>query len=190
MSETTQFHFFGGRPCLDLTATLRRRTTDRLEQLDSPEALGRWTLEAGLAARRADVDAALLHDAVTLREAIHRAVDRSRAGNTPEPSDIRIINRMAAGCFAPAQLDDSGRSLRPPVDATAETSLTAVALDAVDLLASQVERVKECADDRCTRLFLDSSHRQGRRWCDMGRCGNDNKKATFRARRRAATEKG
>lgn len=190
MGDSPQFHFFGGRLCLDLTATLRRRTTDRLEQLNSPEALGRWTGAAGLTARQTDADAALLHEATMLREAIRRAVDRSREGPAPEPSDIETINRVAAGRFSPAQLDDSGRSLRPPVAATTETALTAVALDAVDLLATHVQQVKECADDRCTRLFLDSSRGQGRVWCDMGRCGNDQKKAAYRARQRAATKKG
>lgn len=42
--------------------------------------------------------------------------------------------------------------------------------------------VKACEGGSCTLLFLDQSHRHGRRWCVMAICGNRAKAAAFVAR--------
>jgi predicted RNA-binding Zn ribbon-like protein len=42
--------------------------------------------------------------------------------------------------------------------------------------------VKACEGGKCTLLFLDLSHRHGRRWCSMAICGNRAKSAAFAAR--------
>ena len=58
-----------------------------------------------------------------------------------------------------------------------------LALSAGDLLTSaDRERVKECAADNCSWLFLDMSRNRSRRWCDMAVCGNRAKARRFRAR--------
>jgi predicted RNA-binding Zn ribbon-like protein len=49
--------------------------------------------------------------------------------------------------------------------------------------------VKACEGGKCTLLFLDQSHRQGRRWCSMAICGNRAKSAAFAARAKSAKKK-
>jgi len=44
---------------------------------------------------------------------------------------------------------------------------------AADLLSSsELKRVKRCADDACSWLFMDKSRNNSRRWCSMKGCGN------------------
>ncbi|BFO14047.1 hypothetical protein SHKM778_04350 [Streptomyces sp. KM77-8] len=63
--------------------------------------------------------------------------------------------------------------------------LATVARDAVEPLTQPSGQVKECAAPRCTRLYVDRSHRSSRRWCDMTRCGNRAKAAAHRSRHQA-----
>jgi predicted RNA-binding Zn ribbon-like protein len=44
--------------------------------------------------------------------------------------------------------------------------------------------MKECANDECTRLFVDLSRSGARRWCGMAECGNRHKAATYRQRKK------
>jgi predicted RNA-binding Zn ribbon-like protein len=46
--------------------------------------------------------------------------------------------------------------------------------------------IKACEGGKCTLLFLDHSHRHGRRWCSMAICGNRAKSAAFAARSKDA----
>ncbi|WP_345718596.1 CGNR zinc finger domain-containing protein [Kineosporia mesophila] len=32
--------------------------------------------------------------------------------------------------------------------------------------------IRNCANDRCTRLYVDTSRAGNRRWCGMAECGN------------------
>ena len=43
--------------------------------------------------------------------------------------------------------------------------------------------IKPCEGLKCTLLFLDRTHRHGRRWCSMAVCGNRAKQLTHRSRR-------
>ena len=47
-----------------------------------------------------------------------------------------------------------------------------------------LERLRECAAERCGRLYLDHTKNHSRRWCDMGTCGNRAKARRYQARRR------
>jgi predicted RNA-binding Zn ribbon-like protein len=50
--------------------------------------------------------------------------------------------------------------------------------------------IKACEGAGCTLVFVDQSHRHGRRWCSMAICGNRSKSAAFAARSKAAKRKG
>jgi predicted RNA-binding Zn ribbon-like protein len=73
---------------------------------------------------------------------------------------------------------------RSPGSATVVQALSTVARDAVDVLATQRDRVRECGADDCPLVFLDLSRAANRRWCSMQRCGNRHKVRTHRARAR------
>jgi len=56
---------------------------------------------------------------------------------------------------------------------TVFTPVDRLAVAAVDLITQiSSDRVKACGDVACGWLFLDSSHRQNRRWCSAADCGN------------------
>ena len=56
-------------------------------------------------------------------------------------------------------------------------------VSAAELLTStELDRVRECAGERCAWLFLDHSKNQSRRWCDMTVCGNRTKARRHYAR--------
>jgi predicted RNA-binding Zn ribbon-like protein len=64
--------------------------------------------------------------------------------------------------------------------------LCAVALSAAELLTSdRVDRVRECASETCSWLFLDGSRNRRRKWCDMASCGNRAKARRYYARHRS-----
>jgi predicted RNA-binding Zn ribbon-like protein len=86
------------------------------------------------------------------------------------------------------------RELRPVGDAiawaeremTMRSPVDRLAAAAVELLTETSSgRVKQCDDAACGWLFLDTSHRQNRRWCSAADCGNRD-----RARRHYGRSRG
>jgi predicted RNA-binding Zn ribbon-like protein len=66
-----------------------------------------------------------------------------------------------------------------------ENVLASVARSGVELLGGpDAARIRQCEREPCTRLYVDLSRGSTRRWCDMRECGNREKAATFRSRRR------
>jgi predicted RNA-binding Zn ribbon-like protein len=60
-----------------------------------------------------------------------------------------------------------------------------VARSAAELLTSErAGRVRECASETCSWLFLDGSRNGRRKWCDMASCGNRAKARRYYARHR------
>ena len=56
---------------------------------------------------------------------------------------------------------------------------------ALHLLSSpDLARLRECAAERCGKLYLDHTKNASRRWCDMDTCGNRAKARRHQARRR------
>ncbi|HVO80472.1 MAG TPA: ABATE domain-containing protein [Terriglobales bacterium] len=69
--------------------------------------------------------------------------------------------------------------------------LWAVVRSAMELLTSdRLLRIRQCAGENCTWLFVDTSRNGMRRWCDMQACGNRAKVRRFRQRGRAAAGPG
>jgi predicted RNA-binding Zn ribbon-like protein len=58
------------------------------------------------------------------------------------------------------------------------------------ICSADFRHIKACEGAGCTLVFLDQSHRHGRRWCSMAICGNRSKSAAFAARSKTAKGKG
>jgi predicted RNA-binding Zn ribbon-like protein len=179
------FAYVSGRPSLDLVGTLKwRRRPEPEEQLDVPQRIGEWARGARLVDELEAAGAGDLERALAVREALYRTVSAAVAGGRPTERDRSLLNAAASGRPVPAALTASGGVRRR---ATTEQLLTSVVLDGFDLLAGdQLELVRECEADECTRLFVDSSHGRTRRWCGMAECGNRAKVRAFRQRQEAA----
>lgn len=171
------FRWYGGRLSLDFVATLSKRHTERIERLPDPPALQRWLRQAGLPGDD-EASARDLADAKELREALFGLF-------TAFGTDLDVVNRWATRPVPGAWLEcvgDELRLVRPVMDVRDRLSL--VAKDGVDLLTgSLADRVRMCADEECTLLFVDESRAGGRRWCSMDACGARSKMARYRAPR-------
>jgi len=173
------FAFDSGFVSLDLLATLHRRSDVRNELLSDGDALRSWADGARLPIRQnLNVTGADLDSIVNLRESIDVLV---RAEPSPATDSARSVLNTAAR-HLPHQ-----RQLQPDGDVTAEpgdieTLASSLARDALDVLEAHRDRVKECADEHCTSLFVDTSRGSRRKWCSMQRCGTRSKVSAHRRR--------
>lgn len=152
-------------------------------------ALGEHEVEQlrGEAAADADARRRALGRAWAFRRALHdcfRAVVRREA---PPAASVALLNAAiveAPPPFALATRAD-GIALAIPVGPHPDL-LRSVLRSALHLLASPgLARLRECAAERCGRLYLDQTKNNSRRWCDMETCGNRAKARRHQARLRA-----
>ena len=177
------FAFVSGRASLDLLGTLKWRRDDNEEQLADPAAWRAWVKGSDLdVALTGPVDAEALTRVRQVREALYRAVTAARSGQTVPRRDLLRLNGVARGEGPRQRLDRQGHVRQA---GTVDQLLTALVRDAFALLAgADANRIRDCSNPRCTRLFVDSSRAGTRRWCGMTECGNAAKVAAFRARQR------
>jgi predicted RNA-binding Zn ribbon-like protein len=169
------------------------------EAIKSFSDIALWCREAGLLdvaqAQRLDRTALanpaqaeeLLADARRLRSTL-RLLFGAVAGHRPVPGDaLKSLNVMLARLSLRLRADASaGRFEWDWIEdgENLDAILWPVIWDAAALLRDHnaLQRVKSCAGDRCGWLFLDTSRRGNRRWCDMADCGNRAKVRRFHER--------
>jgi predicted RNA-binding Zn ribbon-like protein len=183
------FTFVSGHAALDLAGTVGHRdSADRYDLLREPASVGHWLVEAGLLDRSPSVDRAGLAATVALREAVHRLARARVDGAREDPADLAELNRAARPAPIAVHLwadgeGAEGGSGRVGRDGDLTAALSTLARAAVELLGGpDAARLRACDSDPCTRLFVDSSRRGARRWCDMRECGNRAKAAAYRVR--------
>ena len=175
--------------CLDFVNTRYwRGSKPQTETLGDVAALAEWLgREGGMPAERAQEfgdwakangtkAAKLFSRAILLREAIHRLFV-AVAGEKPVPDlDIALLNEALRE--APSR-DSLAKSRNvygwkvPRGPMTAPAMLAPVLWSAADLLISgDPDRIRECANEKCRWMFVDSSKSGVRRWCQMNSCGN------------------
>ena len=172
----------GGHPVIDLVNTVAWRGDDarRVDNLGDYSDLVGWSRHAGVVsateadelmrAMRTDTDSAerAVARAKRLREALHALwADGAQAA-------LRTISAEYRTALQHKELRaiDSGIEWidRQPTVFTPVDRLAVAAVDLITQISS--DRVKACGDFACGWLFLDSSHRQNRRWCSAADCGN------------------
>jgi len=200
------FELSGGALALDFANTWPDRgrpETDRLRAWEALLTFGRQTgyptgRAADRLAARARVDRAgaarALAAARELREAIARLLARGGRNGSLAAEDLGRLNRALARALAHQRLAASGAGVewrwQAPGD-DLEAPLWPIAHSAAELLTSpDLARVRECAADDCTWLFLDRSPSRARRWCSMQSCGNRAKARRHYRRRRGADDAG
>jgi len=179
-----RFIFRSGRLCLAFCATVGERWRRGFERLRAPDDLGRWYAEAGVAAPPVPVTGPGLERARVVREAIYRGAKAVIDGAAIAPVDEQIINRAAAAPPPVPRLAAGAVTLTAAGPDPAASALSAVARDAIDLLAGpRAARLRECASPECGLLFLDVSRPGQRRWCSSNACGGKARAAAYRQRR-------
>ncbi|MFC4118158.1 CGNR zinc finger domain-containing protein [Nonomuraea zeae] len=173
------FTFVSGNLGLDLAGTVGRRRGEHIDLLGSPEDLARWAVSAGLLDEPPAADDDDLALAARLREAIYRLATSARTGSAYEEADRLVLNEVAGRPPAGVLLGAGGLERRGDL----RSALSSTARAAAELLGGpHAALIRECEAAPCTRLYIDTSHRRTRRWCDMRGCGNRAKAAAFRAR--------
>jgi predicted RNA-binding Zn ribbon-like protein len=181
--------FLAGHPALDFLNTRMRVKEDLVDLLQNDEDVLRWLKQAGFPTPTSDVTREhlnLLRSARMLRENIRSLIERRKVGR---PGNASILNRFLAASRSHLRLV-WGKSNKLRIDTvrrqeTPESILAPVAEAAADLLATaDFELVKRCEDETCVLWFSDQTKSHRRRWCSMEICGNRNKVAAYRARRR------
>lgn len=174
-----EFMWRGGRLSLNFVATVGKWRTLAFERVPEPADLARWFQDAGLVSSLIPVDAAELADARELRAALWRIYSAE-----PTLADVSVVDRWASIPLAGPRLDlvDGKIQLRPTLSRVDEL-LGLIARDAAELLGGPLaSRVRECAHEDCTLLFLDESRGRARRWCSMDGCGARSKMSNYRKR--------
>ena len=141
-------------------------------------------------AKRADLAADLLAQAVALREAIHDIGAAIGRHAKPPEAALADLSTHHARCIAKAELAPGVASCRWQWSVRAspvEAALGPIALAAVRLFTeADFHRIRECGGHACGWLFYDRSKNNRRRWCEMEVCGNRAKQRRLAARRREA----
>jgi len=129
------------------------------------------------AARQPEEASRVFQRALSLREAIYRIFSSLYAGRSLSADELATLNAELKKAMPNLELvlqtsglewrwlegtNDLDRMLWPVARATAQL-----------LTSDQLDRVRECEDDRgCGYLFIDQSKNHSRRWCSMESCGN------------------
>lgn len=124
--------------------------------------------------------------AVALRESLYEVFSRIALGQMVRPEALQQLNGHFRDAMAAASLRSAGKRFEMTWDnrgASLQQVWGEIMGSAVGLLTSdRLHRVRQCAGENCTWLFLDTSRNGMRRWCDMQACGNRFKVQRFRER--------
>jgi predicted RNA-binding Zn ribbon-like protein len=125
-----------------------------------------------------------------MREAVYDVVIAAiRHKPVPEDAMGRLTRHWKSSVAAAQLTFSAGRaSLQFNIaDSRLEYPRHVLAASAFDLLQTlPLQRTRECADPRCTWIFIDHSRGGQRRWCNMATCGNQAKSRRHHQRKRAA----
>jgi len=166
------------------TATLTERRGEALERIPTPRRLVDWLVVSGLAVD--SCTSAQLDLARELRESIHAAATAAAIDDAPPASAVQIINdRSIQGRAAAVLTPESTREWRLSSASRVEDALGVIAADAISIISGERDgKLALCASPTCQAAFFDTSQSRTRKWCDMGTCGNREKKARFNANQR------
>jgi predicted RNA-binding Zn ribbon-like protein len=184
------FRFVAGSRALDLLCTSANRHRRPIERLRQPSDLDHWLDAAGLPVphRASPRD---LEDARRLRESVNRITRASLAGETAAEDDLAELNEWAR---RPPLAPQADASLQRHwiAEQTVQAALALIARETVELLTSSDRNfIRECAAaPDCSLLYLDRSHGQRRRWCQMEICGSRAKMTSYRRRQTSPPSRG
>jgi predicted RNA-binding Zn ribbon-like protein len=193
MKPIPELPFVAGHMALDFVNTAEGREDPLAgDALLAPANLRAWGRRYDLLGRSAaSPDAAAeLELAREARELLYRVFHARTRDEPPSERDLDRMGELAAEAHAAGRLRGGGDG--PPRWRWSRSELAtvrhAVVSNAVELLQTDPSaRFKQCPGDQCGWLFLDTTKRGNRRWCQMRECGQEAKDK--RRRLRAETQR-
>ncbi|MBB6219549.1 CGNR zinc finger domain-containing protein [Rhizobium leguminosarum] len=201
-TSTADMRLSGGHPALDLANTVDSRRdrwgpdllrsfedllvlAERLGLIDQQEAL-HLRSRAGNDPPKA---AAVLADALALRESIYRLFLSEDAAKPYPAADLRLVEDRARRGRARQVVaaKEAGYQWILPYDDLQQLAQL-FAIKAIDLLTERHQRraVRECKGNKCGWLFIDHSKSGRRMWCSDATCGSQARIRRFRSRMKDA----
>jgi len=188
MHKWTNADLVGGHAALDFLNTVsdvgKSRQDTRLENWNDYQG---WVAAAGIEQFESfsalktshPVTLAKIHE---LREVSYSILHALTAGNTPNANVLGKLQTFIKDAYRSAGLtviDGEFRWRSRKNDRNQHLHRLVLLID--DLLrGGELHMLRECG--RCTWLFLDTGRGQGRKWCDMRKCGNRAKSERFRSK--------
>jgi predicted RNA-binding Zn ribbon-like protein len=180
------FQFLGGNLALNFCNTVHSvGDEDPQDDLETCADLLSWAMQAGLIKQGTSI--AGEHERLArfkdLRGALHRIFSELAAGGKPGPELLARFNAHLHAALAQAHIENAGGAYRlnsqdKKVAAKLHFEITKAAADL--LTDGPIDRVRQCAGQSCSWLFMDTSRNRSRRWCEMKACGNRAKVRRFR----------
>lgn len=199
---TPKFDLLAGALCLDFANTVDKRLSDHPEdKLDGYEALIAFGQQTGVFSpseaqdlrregmRQKEETTRVFNRAVELREIIFRILTAVATRREVAEADAAALNsalqRVNVGSIiTPGKTQLAWHWVEK--NTGAERFLGTIVRSAVELLTSDdIERIKQCASEKCSWLFLDRSRSSNRRWCEMRTCGSQHKAKAYYHRKTA-----
>lgn len=190
-----RFGHIAGDGMLDLVNTVAWRLggDERAEQLRTFGDVVDWCLESGLAgedeaatlrelAARDESDAERERLAViSARETLYAALFEDDAAATADLADLYRAAIADADLLREGdrwRWRERGTTLRVPRDR--------IVRGLVDFTRrGDLDRLHQCEDAKCGWVYLDTSPRRNRRWCNTKDCGDRNRARAYYARQKA-----
>jgi predicted RNA-binding Zn ribbon-like protein len=179
--------FLGGAVWIDLlNSTLSPDGgATRLDFLSEPTTFERWLAHAEI--ERPHDDTGEADGASKLRDALRPAFDRLAGGQPLSPETLDLMNATLSGAHFVRRLTLRGEGYaldEAPIGAPPNVAATIAADFARFVTNYEARRLKHCANPTCTMVFYDRGKNNHRRWCSPAVCGNRDKVANYRARKR------
>lgn len=199
------FELSGGDVALDFVNTVDMRPTDHARELIATFGdLCSWAQQAGILTRQQELELIKRASrnprkaenarrfAVALRECMFEIFRRVADDEEVPEKVLKEWNRYVHQSMRQYELVRVQEGLSWKLfsnELDFDSMLWPIVHAAVELLTgSMAGRVRKCAAEKCDWLFLDTSKRGNRRWCDMTVCGNRAKAQRFYSRKKAQQE--
>jgi predicted RNA-binding Zn ribbon-like protein len=157
------------------------------ERLGDPDALGSWLAAAGLCDAGVRVTRAEFSIAMDVREGL-RALGRANNGDSFDVATVKRLNEAAQQIPLTARFSHEDWDPQRYNEGVLGALSWIVGAVAKAMSDGSWSRMKACKRDRCRWLFYDYSRNRSAVWCLMEVCGNKEKAAAYRQRKRSARQ--
>jgi len=189
------FELVAGNLALDFTNTIHSYgEADPRDDLRTFADFAGWCRQAGLLQKEEErivlrsaqaVAQRCFRRALELRETLYHVFCPIASQGKASLEALRQLEAHFRRAMAEVSIQKAGERYEMGWSAVLplDRVLNEIAGSAMDLLTSErLPRVRQCAGEKCSWLFLDTSRGGQRRWCDMQACGNRAKVRRFRRR--------
>src|SRR3954454_3690172 len=159
-----------------------RELRPAVEELGTPHDLAAWLGAHGLLQPGAPVTAAVLAEAVRVREAL-RDMLAAKVGLEVDVAAAKAeIDAAARRAGLELRFDPTCPRVEPTVGGV-RGAIGRIVVEVYDEMVDGIwERMKACKAEDCRWAFLDTSKNKSRAWCSMESCGNRAKVHAYRQR--------